>query len=1058
MKKLLLFFSLLTCMMMCQWYSGQTFTIPVCSGAIGTNSYGVPNSNTSANAKSRGAFIIPSSQLMSIADGTITSTYFKRLSSSGTLNSGTTFKIYLKNTSATDWGSPSLDWATAITGATLVYDSDPASAIGSTAGFKQFVHATNFVYTAGSNLAVFTEYIQTTAQSATINWEYEYSSPCVNTSNSNTTKYVTTTSAFGATLTSSDYRRPHIAFDATVPPPTTPPSCTTISAPANAATGVSLTPTITWAATPITASYVINVGTMPGGTDVINGMDVGNVTSYAIPTASPLAYSTQYYVTVFPKNSIGQAAGCTESTFTTLTMPCPTVNSPSASATGVSTLPTITWSSVAAATGYRLTVGTTSGGTEILNNIDLGNVTSYTFSTLLNPSTTYYYKVTAYNASANSGTGCTVRSFTTTAAPPPANDNCSAAVALTVNPDLSCGTITAGNTLGASMSMAATPCSGNPDDDVWYSFVATGASHVVTLSNVVSTGTTTASDMYFQVLSGTCGSLTSVLCSDPNTATVTGLTPGQTYYVRVYTFSGAGYNTSFNICIGTPPPPPANDECTGAIALTVNPDLNCTSVGSGNTLWATTSMAATPCSGNPDDDVWYSFVATGASHVVTLSNVVSTGTSTASDMYFQVLSGTCGSLTSVLCSDPNTATLTGLTPGQTYYVRVYTFSGAGYNTSFNICIGTPPPPPANDECTGAIALTVNPDLNCASVGSGNTLSATTSMAATPCSGNPDDDVWYSFVATGASHVVTLSNVVSTGTTTTSDVYFQVLSGTCGSLTSVLCSDPNTATVTGLTPGQTYYVRVYTFSGAGYNTSFNICIGTPPPPPANDDCSGAISLTVGGVFADNAITTSNAGATTDGTTSCQSSRGDNVWFSVVVPASGNVTVETKGVAGSGLLDTVLSAHSGTCGSLTSVACNDDISVGMVYSLISLTGQTPGSTLYFSVWRYTGSAGGTSVNGQFQISAYDASLVLATDEVKDNSKNAIKVYPNPFNDVLNISDASNVKNALITDIAGRLVKTIANPGSQLQLGELKQGMYLVTLEMKDGSRQTIKAIKK
>lgn len=784
MKKLLLFFSLLTCMMMCQWYWGQTFTVPVCNGTIGTNSYGTPNSNTSANAKSRGAFIIPASQLVSIADGTITSTYFKRLSSSGTLNSGATFKIYLKNTSATDWGSASLDWATAITGATLVYDSDPASAIGSTAGFKQFAHTSNFIYTAGSNLAVFTEYVQTTAQSATINWEYEYSSPCVNTSNSNTTKYVTTTSAFGATLTSSDYRRPHIAFDATVPPPTTAPSCTTISAPANAATGVSLTPTITWAPTPITTSYVINVGTMPGGTDVINGMDVGNVTSYAIPTASPLAYSTQYYVTVFPKNSIGQATGCTENTFTTLAMPCPTVNSPSASATGVSMLPTIAWSSVTAATGYRLTVGTTSGGTDILNNIDLGNVTSYTFSTLLSPSTTYYYKVTAYNASANSGTGCTVRSFTTTATPPPANDNCSSAVALTVNPDLSCAAITPGNTLGASMSMAATPCSGNPDDDVWYSFVATGASHVVTLSNIVSTGTTTASDMYFQVLSGTCGSLTSVLCSDPNSSTVTGLTPGQTYYVRVYTFSGAGYNTSFNICIGTPPPPPANDIC----------------------------------------------------------------------------------------------------------------------------------------------------------------------------------------------------------------------------------------------------------------------------------SGAISLTVGGTFAQNALTTSNANATTDGTTSCQSNRGDNVWFSVVVPASGNITVETKGVTGSGLLDTVLSAHSGTCGSLTSIACNDDNPAGGVYSIVSLTGQTPGSTLYFSVWRYTGSAGGVSTNGQFQISAYDSSLVLATSEVKDNAKNAIKVYPNPFNDVLNISDASNIKNVLVTDIAGRLVKTIASPGSQLQLGELKQGMYLVTLEMKDGSKQTIKAIKK
>jgi hypothetical protein len=737
-------------------------------------------SNTIANEKQRMAFIIPASQLNDIANGTITSTYFKRATASGSLSADTTFKIYLKNTSATDFGSSAPDWATEIGSATLVYDSNPQTAVGSTAGFKQFQHATNFVYTAGSNLAVYTEYVQTTAQASSIFWQYEYSGPCINTSNSNTTKYLGTTGAFGATLTSSNYRRPVIGFDATVPPPTTPPVCTTISAPANAATGVSLTPTITWAATPITSSYVINMGTTPGGTNILNGVDVGNVTSYAIPAATPLVYSTQYYVTVIPKNVVGMATGCTENSFTTLSMPCPSVSSPGAAATGVSTIPTIVWGAVTGATGYKLTVGTTSGGTDIVNNVDLGNVTSYAFSSPLNVSTTYYYTVTAYNASTNS-TGCTVRSFTTTSTPPPANDNCAGAVTLTVNPDLACGVTTSANTLGASLSMAAAPCNGNPDDDVWFKFVATSTAHTVALSNIVSTGTTTASDMYFQVLSGACGSQTSLLCSDPNTGMVGGLTPGETYYVRVYAYSGAGYNTSFNICIGTPPPPPVNDAC----------------------------------------------------------------------------------------------------------------------------------------------------------------------------------------------------------------------------------------------------------------------------------SGALPLTVGGTFAANAITTTNVGAVTDGTTSCQTSRGDNVWYTVVVPASGSLTIETQSVSGSGLTDTILSVHSGACGSLTSIGCDDDNGVDN-YSLVTLTGQTPGATLYVSVWRYTGSAGGGSTTGQFMLSAYDASL-LATNEV-NNSKNAIKAYPNPFSDVLNISDVADVKNILITDISGRLVKTISNPASALHLGDLKQGMYLVTLEMKDGSKQTIKAIKK
>ncbi len=85
------------------------------------------------------------------------------------------------------------------------------------------------------------------------------------------------------------------------------------------------------------------------------------------------------------------------------------------------------------------------------------------------------------------------------------------------------------------------------------------------------------------------------------------------------------------------------------------------------------------------------------------------------------------------------------------------------------------------------------------------------------------------------------------------------------------------------------------------------------------------------------------------------------------------------------------------------------------------------------------------------------VLSTSET-GAAKNTVKVYPNPFSEVLNISNAADVKNVLVTDVSGRLLKTLANPGSTLQLGDLKQGIYLIILEMKDGSRQTVKTIKK
>jgi len=85
------------------------------------------------------------------------------------------------------------------------------------------------------------------------------------------------------------------------------------------------------------------------------------------------------------------------------------------------------------------------------------------------------------------------------------------------------------------------------------------------------------------------------------------------------------------------------------------------------------------------------------------------------------------------------------------------------------------------------------------------------------------------------------------------------------------------------------------------------------------------------------------------------------------------------------------------------------------------------------------------------------VLATAETLAK-QNEISAYPNPFSDVLTISDIKNIKSVSVMDTAGRLIKNIENPSSVLHLGDLKQGVYMVVLNMNDGSKQTIKAIKK
>ncbi len=504
----------------------------------------------------------------------------------------------------------------------------------------------------------------------------------------------------------------------------------------------------------------------------------------------------------------------------------------------------------------------------------------------------------------------------------------------------------------------------------------------------------------------------------------------------------------------TPAAPPVNDDCSGAIALTVNPDYNCGSVTAGTVAGATPSNTdTTSCFGSADDDVWFSFVATATSHKISLLNV----TGSVTDMYHSLWTGNCGALTLVpgSCSDPNTSSPYGLVVGQTYYVRVYTYTATGgQNTTFNICIGTPPPPPANDECTGAIALTVNNDLACGSVTPGTVAGATPSNTdTTACFGAEDDDVWYSFVATATTHRISLLNVAGS----TTDMFHSLWTGDCNALTLVpgSCSDIDTSNPTGLVVGQTYYIRVNTYTATGGQTStFNVCVGTNPPPPANDECSGAIALTPGGDFASNAIVTTNSGATAnDGIVpSCQSSVTSNVWFTVQVPASGNITIETQ-TSGTGITDSVVSAFTGTCGgTLTAVGCNDDggpAGANDLMSILSLTGQTPGSTLYISVWRY--SSGG--VNGTFAISAYDASLA---NNSFDNA--SFTYFPNPVKNVLNLSYSKEISNVEIFNLLGQ--KVIANKlsenNAQIDMSNLTKGAYIVKVTS-DNQTKTIKVIK-
>ncbi|MBT8268919.1 MAG: hypothetical protein KJN59_06810 [Bacteroidia bacterium] len=656
----------------------------------------------------------------------------------------------------------------------------------------------------------------------------------------------------------------------------------------------------------------------------------------------PVTGGTTYYLRVIRTSNGGNSMTGNICLFDT-TPSCnpPTVNA----ATGITAnSATIDWTAPAPLpTGYEYvvsTVNTPPGGAGTATTNTSENITG------LLPSTTYYIFVRSECSGNFSGWDGPV-AFTTQSGL--ANDDCAGAVSLTVNADQSCSIVTSSTINGATDS-GENNCGGTEDDDVWFSFVATATAHTIDLLNI-SGGTT---DLYHAVYAGNCGALgAAIVCSDPNSSTATGLTIGNTYYVQVYSWtSTSGQTSDFDICIGTPPPAPANDECVAAIGLTVNPDQNCGTVTPG-TIESATDSGENNCGGTEDDDVWYSFVATGPIHLIDILNI----TGSTSDLYHAVYAGGCGTLGApLICSDPNSSTVTGLTAGNTYYIQVYSWTSTGGQTSsFDICVGTPPPPPPNDDPCNATVVGTNADQSCTVFGSGTVYSATDSGIASGCGGTDDDDVWFSFTATSTSHTFDLYNISGSVT----DLYHAVYAGPCGGPgAAILCSDPNSSSLGGLTIGNTYYIQVYSFTGtSGQTSSFDICIGTPPPPPPNDTCGGAIMLTPD--INCNYVTYTNESALDSGIANpgCASYSGGDVWFSVIVPPSGEITVDTQtGV----MTDSGMALYRGTCGTLILLDCDDDSSANGLMSSITQTGLTPGETIYIRVWEY-----GNNNNGNFGI---------------------------------------------------------------------------------------------
>ncbi len=157
------------------------------------------------------------------------------------------------------------------------------------------------------------------------------------------------------------------------------------------------------------------------------------------------------------------------------------------------------------------------------------------------------------------------------------------------------------------------------------------------------------------------------------------------------------------------------------------------------------------------------------------------------------------------------------TAGTTYYLLL-DGEATSVALSGTFYINCPVATPVNNDCPGT---NLTPGVACAWT-AGTTAGATETMAG--CTGTANDDVWYNFVATQPNYVIDVSGNGDF------DAVVELFSGNCGSLVSVTHASGaqgggvESIEATGLTPGNTYYIRVYHYyATAPANSTFNICV-------------------------------------------------------------------------------------------------------------------------------------------------------------------------------------------------------------------------------------------
>ncbi len=526
----------------------------------------------------------------------------------------------------------------------------------------------------------------------------------------------------------------------------------------------------------------------------------------------------------------------------------------------------------------------------------------------------------------------------------PANDDCSGAIPIT------CGSV-AGSTGGATVDFptGGSPLlCGNTGDrgeyhdraGVWYTYVGTGAPVQFSTCNAG-----TGFDTQIIVFDGACGSLNCVAGNDDlfaacsfsglRSAVTINAAAGTTYTIMVCPWATGSFTGSFTLDV----------NCSLPLGVSCNaPNPNPVGQGGNTLLTAVVTPASNPTS-------------TGITVSIDLSAVGGSGSQAMFD------NGTNGDVTpgdGVYSFD--LAVSAAATPGN-YALGVNVSDAQGRSASCNTNLSITFPPPANDDCGSAQAITSlpfstsfdNSDATPDGIpGSCNTFSATTMQ----------NSVWFSYTPSASGPYDLL--VDNQGAY---DAIVVISEGGCGAQTEIACGDePEPIEVSlNLVAGTNYLIQVGdwgSFPGGGV-TTLQLVVGgvdvtCDPVTPVLPGASTTISATVApAVSPPSTGITVTADASALGLSSISmldngvppdATAGDNIFSATVAVGSGatpgNYTLpvavtDAQGRTANCALNLLVSITNDDCSAAISVACGASVIGGIAGASVDF--PTGGSIL-------------------------------------------------------------------------------------------------------------------